>query len=350
MILIYIAFIIDYLIGDPKWFPHPVRGVGWLITLCEKITVKLFGRNRLSGTVTGILVIVITVAVVWESIFFAKFAFKGPSLQMSSISPFLAPLVPEGSNIISVIVTVFWLWTGLSARSLAVAGMEIFNKLEKGNISETRAALSMVVGRETKDLDEAGINRATIETVAENSVDGIISPLFFAIIGGAPLMWAFKAVSTCDSMVGYKNEKYIRFGTFCAKLDDILNVIPARISYQLYPTAAFFLGFSASKSYEIADRDAKIHPSPNSGIPEAAVAGALQISLGGPASYGGVTKEKEFFGKEFPAPDRKHIKMSIKLMWMVTLLMLIFAGLIIYLSPVIYEWFVNRSKSGGGGG
>lgn len=350
MILIYFAFIIDYLIGDPEWFPHPVRGVGWLIKLWEKISVKLFGRNRFSGTVTGFLVIIITVLFVWGSIFFAKFAFKNPALQMSSISPFLAPLLPENSNIISVVVTVFWLWAGLSARSLAVAGMEIYSKLEKTDIKETRKALAMLVGRDTEDLDESGINRATIETVAENSVDGIISPLFFAIIGGAPLMWAFKAVNTCDSMIGYKNERYIRFGTFCAKLDDLLNYIPARISYHLYPTAAFLLGLSANKSYEIADRDAKIHASPNSGIPEAAVAGALQVSLGGPSTYDGKLIDKEFFGKEFPPPERKHIKISVKLMWMMTVLMLIFAGLVIYLAPVIYDWFIKRAQSGGGGG
>lgn len=348
--MIYLAFILDYMIGDPIWFPHPVRGVGWLIVFCEKITVKLFGRNRFAGAVTGVSVITLTVSVVWGSIFFAKFAFKDPILQMTSISPFLAPLLPENSNIISVIVTLLWLWTGLSARSLAAAGMDISNKLEKGDIQDTRKALALLVGRETRDLDETGINRATIETVAENSVDGIISPLFFAIVGGAPLMWAFKAVSTCDSMIGYKNEKYIRFGTFCARLDDIMNFIPARISYHLYPTAAFFLGLSAEKSYQIADRDAKIHPSPNSGIPEAAVAGALQVSLGGPAVYGGKLHEKEFFGKEFPAPERKHIKMTVKLMWMITLLMLIFAGIITYIGPIVYEWFVKRAQSGGGGG
>lgn len=342
MILIYIAFILDYVIGDPKWFPHPVRGVGWLIALFEKITVKLFGRNRFSGVVTGILVIGVTGALVWESIFCAKFAISDPDLQMSSICPFLAPLLPENSNIISVMVTLFWLWTGLSARSLAVAGMEIYKKLEKGDIKETQKSLAMIVGRETRDLDEEGINRAVIETVAENSVDGIISPLFFAMIGGAPLMWAFKAVSTCDSMVGYKNDKYIRFGTFCAKLDDVLNFIPARISLHLFPMAAGFLGLSSAKSHEIAERDAKIHPSPNSGIPEAAVAGALQVSLGGPAIYDGKTKEKEYFAKEFPAPERKHIKLSIKLMWTVTLLMLVIGATVYYLIPWIYQVMINR--------
>lgn len=348
MIQIYIAFVIDFIIGDPKWFPHPVRGVGWLISLCEKTTVKLFGRNRFAGVITGLLVLVITVVLVWGSIFFAKFAIDDSAWQMSSISPFLVPLLPEDSNIISVIITVFWLWTGLSARSLAVAGMEIHDKLEKEGLKEAREALAMVVGRETKDLDEAGINRATIETVAENSVDGIISPLFFAMIGGAPLMWAFKAVSTCDSMIGYKNDKYIRFGSFCAKLDDVLNYIPARISLHLYPSAASLLGLSAEKSYEIAVRDAQIHPSPNSGIPEAAVAGALGVSLGGPATYGGKTKEKGFFGKELPAPERKDIKLSIKLMWTVTFLVLALGSLLYYVVPLVYEVLKNRPAGGGG--
>ena len=348
MILIYTAFIIDYLIGDPKWFPHPVRGVGWLISVFEKITVKVFGRNRFSGVLTGIFVIVITVAVVWGSILLAKFAIKDPALQMENICPSLVPLFPKDTNIIFCLVNLFWLWAGLSARSLASAGMDIYRKLEKGNLNETRESLSMIVGRETKDLDETGVCRATIETIAENSVDGILSPLFFAIIGGAPLLWAFKAVSTCDSMIGYKNEKYIKFGTFCAKLDDVLNYIPARISYHLYPLAAWFVGGSSEKTYATADRDAGLHPSPNSGIPEAAVAGALQISLGGPATYGGVTKEKEFFGAEFSAPERKHIKMSIRLMWIVSVMMLALASLLLYLAPIIYQYLINRQRSGGG--
>ena len=350
MILIYIAFFIDLVVGDPKWFPHPVRGIGWLIIFFEKVTVKLFGRNRFSGTVTGILVLVITVGVVWGSIFLANFAISDPAWQMKEISPFLAQYLPKNANIISTIVTLFWLWAGFSARSLAKAGMGIFRELERGQLEQARKSLSMVVGRETKDLDEPGISRAAIETVAENSVDGILSPLFFAAIGGAPLLWAFKAVSTCDSMIGYKNEKYIRFGTFCAVLDDILNYIPARISRYLYPLAASLMGLNAEKCAEICERDAGIHPSPNSGIPEAAVAGALQVSLGGPAVYDGGRKGKEFFGREFPAPERRHIRMSVKLMWLVSLLMLALIGLVLFLAPLLYKLLIESQPKGGGGG
>lgn len=349
MLLIYAAFLIDFIIGDPKWFPHPVRGVGWLITFFEEFTVKLFGRNRFSGVVAGILVITITVSVVYGSIWGASFAISDPAWQMKNLSPFISQYLPKDANIISTLLTLFWLWAGLSARSLAKAGMEIYRKLKKGELEQAQKSLSMVVGRETKDLDETGVSRAAIETVAENSVDGILSPLFFAAIGGAPLLWAFKAVSTCDSMIGYKNEKYIRFGTFGAVLDDILNYIPARISKYLYPLAASLMGLNSEKCSEIIERDSGIHPSPNSGIPEAAVAGALQVSLGGPAIYDGVVKEKEFFGKEFPAPERKHIKDSIKLMWLVSMLMLAFIGLIFYLAPLLYQLLIESQPKGGGG-
>jgi adenosylcobinamide-phosphate synthase len=359
MLLIYVAFIIDFFIGDPKWFPHPIRGVGWMITLFEKITVKLFGRNRFAGIVTGGLVIGITVVVVWATIFFSKFAITDPALKMQNIYPFLDAYLPKNSNIISCLVTLFWLWAGISARCLANAGTEIYRGLKNKPICATRVerqdckarqlrkSLSMIVGRDTEDLDETGICRATIETVSENTVDGILSPLFFAAIGGAPLLWAFKAVSTCDSMIGYKNEKYIRFGTFCAQLDDLLNYIPARLSYILYPIAAFILKLSPGKSYQVAVRDAEYHASPNSGISEAAAAGALEVSLGGPATYDGVTKEKKFFGAEFPPPEKKHIKTSINLMWVVSILMLLLLSLTIYLLPIILKYLADNQRSGG---
>ena len=298
---IYIALLLDLLIGDPHWFPHPVRGIGLTITLLEKISVRLFGRNLISGTVTGVLTIAITVAVVSSSIHLANLA------------------APELGNLL----TIFWLWAGFSARSLAKSAKDVLKELQNGNICEARKALSMIVGRDTENLDKTEITRAVIETVSENSVDGIIAPLFFAALGGAPLLWLFKAVSTCDSMLGYKNERYRTFGTFSARLDDVLNYVPARISLLIYPAAAWIGGYDHINTYRIARRDASIHSSPNSGIPEAATSGALNISLGGDAVYHGKLHKKELFGKEFPPPQIEDIEKSIDLMWLSTAIMML---------------------------
>jgi len=297
---IYIAFVIDFLVGDPHWFPHPVRGIGILIKIFENITVKLIGRNTFSGFLTGVGTIATSFLVVYYSIYFANIADESAGW----------------------IVNIFWLWAGLSCKSLAKSADVVLKKLKAGNISEARKALSMIVGRDTENLNEREIARATIETVSENSVDGIISPLFFAAIGGAPLLWVFKAVSTCDSMIGYKNDRYIKFGIFSAKLDDAANYIPARLSIPLYVFAAWIGGYSASGAFQIARRDATIHSSPNSGIPEAATSGALQVSLGGDARYGGTLQRKEFFGKEFQPPQIVDISKTVDLMWIVAILML----------------------------
>lgn len=308
---IYIAFIIDVAVGDPHWFPHPVRGVGAVINVLESITVKLFGRNRFAGIVTGGGTVIISVLFVYYSIYFANIA----------------------DETFGVVVNVFWLWAGISCRSLAKSADAVLQELKRGDICEARRALSMIVGRDTEDLTEEEIHKAVIETVSENSVDGIISPLFFAAVGGAPLLWAFKAVSTCDSMIGYKNERYIKFGTFSAKLDDAANYIPARLSVFLYMCAAWLGGYSPFGAYRIARRDAGIHSSPNSGIPEAAVSGALKVSLGGDSVYGGVKHKKELFGKEFPPPTINDIAKSIDLMWIVTGVML---ALLACISVILY--------------
>jgi len=310
---IYIAFTIDAVIGDPRWFPHPVRGVGTLIKALESITVKLFGRNRFAGTVTGVATVAITALFVYYSIYFANIADESAGW----------------------IVKIFWLWAGFSCRSLANSAEDVLKELKAGNICEARKALSMIVGRDTEQLNEMEISRAVIETVSENSVDGIISPLFFAAIGGAPLLWAFKAISTCDSMIGYKNERYIKFGTFSAKLDDAANYIPARLSIILYTFSALLGGYDAATTYKTAQRDAKIHSSPNAGIPEAATAGALHISLGGDTIYGGVKHKKELFGKEFPPPTINDIAKSIDLMWIVTGVMLALLACVHLIAPFI---------------
>ncbi|MBN1864651.1 MAG: cobalamin biosynthesis protein CobD [Victivallales bacterium] len=322
MLLIILAMLIDLVLGDPQWFPHPVRAVGKLLSLMEKVTVALLGRNILSGTLAASVTIIATAAAVFGSLEAANHLFDQPSMQIANIAPELANWLPAGTNLPHTLLTIFWLWAGFSARELSKSAMQVYTHLCKGDIVKARKSLSMIVGRDTHDLDRTAISRATIETVTENSVDGIFSPLIFAFIGGPALLWAFKATSTCDSMIGYKDEKHILFGKFAARLDDTLNYIPARISLLLFTAAAPLCGMPPARCFKIAIRDAKLHASPNAGIPEAAAAGALGISLGGPASYDGTISQKEFFGKEFPPPEISHIPATLRLMWASTAILL----------------------------
>lgn len=331
---ILIAFILDLFIGDPEWFPHPVKGIGLIIRGLEKVTRSLIPKNEYAaGAIAGSLTVLISVFIVWGSIELARFA----------------------NDLTIRVVTILWLYMGLSVRSMAQAAKRIYKNLDEGDISKARKSLSNIVGRDTGTLDESGISRAAVESVAENTVDGIVSPLFFALAGGllggaigsAVSMWAFKAVSTCDSMIGYKNERYERFGTFSARLDDIANYLPARLAFFLFPAAAGILGYSAKDSWRIACRDYKYHSSPNAGIPEAAAAGALNIRLGGTTVYNGIPNEKEPFGKEFPCPEKKHIKQSLKLMWTVTMLMLLILILIGVLNEsysIFFDLFIFRFR------
>lgn len=300
------AFGLDLMIGDPERFPHPVRFIGALINWLEKITRKTFTNERLAGTVTGLFTVLISAAIVYATIRIANFA----------------------DPVIGRIASILWLYMGLSARSLAESAYRISDDLERNDIASARRSLSCIVGRDTKNLNESEISRGAVESVSENTVDGIFTPIFFALIGcftpvgAAAMMWAFKAMSTCDSMIGHKDEQYIRFGTFSARLDDVANYIPARLCYLLFPAASFILGYSPVKCFRTALRDAKHHASPNSGIPEAATAGALEIRLGGTTYYDGIPCEKKPFGGEFPSPEKKHILQSVRLMWMTTVLML----------------------------
>jgi len=321
---IILAFGLDLMIGDPERFPHPVRFIGWLINRLEKSTRKIFSsevcgakkdtqarclcyfNERIAGTVTGLLAVLISAALVYATIRIANFA----------------------DPVIGRIASILWLYMGLSARSLAESAYRISGDLEHDDIESARKSLSRIVGRDTKNLDESEISRGAVESVSENTVDGILTPIFFALIGAftpvgaAAVMWAFKAMSTCDSMIGHKDEKYIRFGTFSARLDDVANYIPARLCYVLFPAASFILGYSPVKCFRTALRDSKHHASPNSGIPESATAGALEIRLGGTVYYDGIPCEKKPFGGEFPAPEKKHILQSVRLMWLATLLMI----------------------------
>ena len=289
---------LDFIIGDPNNPFHPVRIIGSLGIKLENITRRVFKNLKISGFVTWLGVILITFLV--NSLIF-RLAF--------SIS-----------NIFGIIIEGILLYFCISSKGLKVEGLKVIKVLESGDIEGARKQLSYIVGRDTKVLDEEGIIRAVIETVAENTSDGIIAPLLFGALGGAPLAMTYKAVNTCDSMFGYKNDKYIDFGFVPAKMDDLFNYIPARITGYLVIFAAFILGLDYKNSYRIYKRDRYNHTSPNSAHPESAVAGALGIRLGGANYYFGKIVEKPTIGDKNKVIEISDLYKTNNILLVVTLL------------------------------
>jgi len=287
-IMLAIAYFLDFIFGDPPRFPHPVKAMGWMITTCEKFLRKNFKNEKIAGALLTFLV----VGIVW----------------CVSLGFFL--LVGKDS-LCGMMGSIFFIYTCLSVKDLRVQSMRVYDALKKDDLKSARDNLSMIVGRDTKNLNREDVIRATVETVAENMVDGIISPMFYAFIGGAPLALAYKAVNTLDSMVGYKNEKYKDFGFVSAKLDDIVNFIPARLTIILFPLASIFMGGNGYHVFKVILRDRKKHASPNSGIPEAGMAGALNVQLGGLSHYKGIPSNKFLIGDALNALDLHHIKDSL---------------------------------------
>jgi len=273
VMLIVLAFAMDACIGDPVYPFHPVRLMGKFIQYAASIFLHKDWSKKATGAFTA-----------FSLIFFSAYpAYLLLSLLKGSYWGF--------------IIEVLLIYTTISMRDLYNHSDRILHALSRGNIEEARRRVGMIVGRDTDELDEEGIARAAIESVAENLVDGVISPLFFACLGGAPLALAFKAISTLDSMIGYKNDKYRDFGMLGARLDDAANYIPARLSLLLIPLASMVTGHNAWQSFKTGLKDRRKSPSPNSGFSEACMAGALEIRLGGSASYAGKLKEKPYLGK-----------------------------------------------------
>lgn len=276
-IQIVLAFVLDLLIGDPRVLPHPVVMIGGAITWLEG-WLRRFGRKpwqeRLAGVVlTGLVV---------SGTYWLAFT-------LLCLANQLHPWLGWG-------LSLWLLATTLATKSLAQAGLNIYQPLVAGDLERARKCLSWVVGRDTVDLPPEEIVRGAVETVAENTADGVIAPIFYACLGGAPLALAYKAVNTLDSMVGYRNERYRYFGWASARLDDLANLIPARLTAALLTIAAWICGQDGREAWRLTWRDARRHPSPNSGYPEAAVAGALGIRLGGWNSYGGVPSFRPYLG------------------------------------------------------
>ena len=298
---IAIAFIADLLIGDPKNFPHPVNVIAYLSNRLEAFTRKLFFNLKLAGIVTTITIVCLSFLVVWMII--EGFSFIHPWLGW--------------------VISAFFIYTTLSVRSLYEESLPVLQYLKEPNLIKARESLSNIVGRDTSNLNEEEIVRATVETVAERTVDGIIAPLFFALMGGAPLAIAYKAINTMDSLFGYKNEDYLKFGWASARLDDLANWFPARLSLPIMAISACLCGLNGKNSMTMGMRDGTKHPSPNSGFPEAAVAGALGIRLGGTSFYSGKINVKPFIGDNSRQLELSDITQSHKIMFLSSLLALI---------------------------
>lgn len=298
---VLLGFILDQVLGDPRNWPHPVVGIGKGIAFLEHRLNKgtaLVRRQR--GVLLTLSVVGGTFLITWSIVFIAR-----------TIHPW-----------VGFAVNVYLIFTALAGKSLLEAGTRVLNPLHNGDLSLARERLSWFVSRDTEQLTEGEIVRGTVETLAENTVDGILSPLFYAAIGGAPLAMAFKAVSTLDSMVGYRNERYIDFGWFSARTDDWANYIPARLSVPLLLFAGWIRHLPVRYAYQIWRRDAKGHPSPNGGNPESVVAGLLEIQLGGINQYHGEVHHRAEMGDILHPLSAKDIERCRSLVRMTTWLAL----------------------------
>ncbi|MCH1626416.1 adenosylcobinamide-phosphate synthase CbiB [Fredinandcohnia quinoae] len=316
LIAITFAYLLDLLIGDPRNWPHPVRWIGSLISVLDKSWNKGV-KKKWKGVVmlVSVLLIVFSSAflVVWISY---KIHFIG-----------------------GIIVEAILIATTIAQRNLKEAALEVYHPLKQQNITEAREKLSYIVGRDTDQLDEGEIVRGTIETVAENTSDGVTAPLFWALIGGAPLAMVYRAVNTCDSMVGYKNERYIDFGFASAKLDDLLNWIPSRITGCLMMLGKKPEQSSLREAWQILYTDAKKHPSPNSGWGEAAVAALLGIQLGGTNYYKGLISNRAKMGRPIVPMKADHILKTNTILARTSLLFLLFLWIGGILIEYAITWF-----------
>ena len=280
LLALLIGFCLDLLLGDPHWAPHPVRAIGALIAGLEKLLRKMLPKSPSGELAGGVALVLLTLAIPTGLTVLLLWA-------CNLVSPWLALAV---ESLLS--------YQLLATKSLAAESRKVYDALKTGDLDQARYAVSMIVGRDTALLDEAGVARAAVETVAENASDGVIAPLIFLAIGGAPLGMFYKAANTMDSMVGYKNDQYLYFGRAAAKFDDILNLIPARVAGVLMCLGGAAAGYDGKNAWRIFIRDRKNHKSPNSAHTEAACAGALQLRLAGPNYYFGQLVEKPYIGDD----------------------------------------------------
>ena len=290
------GFALDLLLGDPRWMPHPVVGIGKLITVCERFLRRIFPDTPEGKRAGG---------------FFLTLTVVGVSTAVPAAAIYGVGLVDMR---LKYGLEIFWCWQIFAARSLNRAADRVRAEVENGDISAARKYLSWIVGRDTAKLNFPQIIRAVCETVAENSSDGVIAPMFYMAIGGVPAGFFYKAGNTLDSMVGYKNDRYIDFGRATARFDDLLNFVPARITGFMMCPGAVLAGLDGKAAFRIFRRDRLRHASPNAGNPESACAGALGVRLLGDASYFGKKYRKDTVGDDLRPIEAEDITRSCRLM------------------------------------
>ena len=304
------GFLIDLLIGDPRWLYHPIRLIGNLNAVLEKGLRRIFPATRAGERTAGFFLVILVSAVsaiVPLAILYGAF----------HLHPWLG-----------FAVETVMCYQILATRALRDESMKVYQALKTKDLDQSRKAVSMIVGRDTQNLSEGGVTKAAVETVAENASDGVIAPLFYLMIGGPVLGFAYKGINTMDSMVGYKNDRYRYFGTCAARLDDIVNFIPARLSGLIMTAASFLIGFDGPNAFRIFRRDRFNHASPNSAQTESVMAGALQIQLAGDAWYFGKLYEKPTIGDPVREIQIEDIPRANRLLYGSAILSLILFGLV----------------------
>lgn len=272
------GFLLDCLLGDPEWMPHPVVFMGKAIVKLEKWLRGIFGQSPEGERRAGMILAVVLPL--------ATFAVSGG---LCWLFYWIHPLL-------GLALQIFWCWQALALRCLVKESKNVYRCLTTQDLSVARKAVARIVGRDTAELSQQGVIKAAVETVAENFSDGILAPMFYTLLGGAPLALAYKAINTMDSMVGYKNERYLHFGRAAAKLDDVANYLPSRIAALLCIAVCPLVGADAKNAWKIWRRDRRNHASPNSAQTESACSGALGVQLAGPACYFGKRVEKPYIG------------------------------------------------------
>lgn len=300
------GFLLDLIFGDPRWLYHPICVVGNGVAFLEKRIRNIFPKTQ-KGELAGGVLEVFLVCLLCLGI---------PGIILYGVyrlSPFAGTALET-----------FWCYQLLATKCLKTESMKVYDKLKNGTLDEARYAVSMIVGRDTSELTETGVTKAAVETVAENTSDGVIAPMLFMALGGVPFMFLYKGINTMDSMLGYKNDRYLYYGRCAAKLDDAANYIPARISGVLMALAAFFVKLDGKNAFKIYFRDKRNHASPNSAQTEAAMAGALRVQLAGDAWYFGKLYKKPTIGDGLRPVEAEDIPRSTRLLYGTAVLGVIF--------------------------
>ena len=287
------AVALDLVLGDPRWLPHPVRGIGWLAQRLEAPARNILPRPRAAGICVATIVVTVTGLAAWG----------------------LTRLAWTWNSIAADAVAVLLIYTAIAPRDLARHSMAVYRALNENDLPEARRRVGMIVGRDTENLDEPEVARAAVESVAESIVDGVTAPIFYAVLTGPVGAMVYRAVNTLDSTFGYRNERYRRFGSASARLDDVASFVPARLTAPLVGVAAWALGERAGDAFRVLRRDGRNHASPNSGLAEAAVAGALGVRLGGLNYYDGEPSPKPALGDADEPLAATHIRRANGLMF-----------------------------------